>query len=216
MGKSKSPLEGVPRIELPPGKVPPGWPLFVFAKEGGVLWFDPNCTVQEIGDGSRGLPSPVTYRTDGTETEPSVEFRFEVWDGIPVCTKVEIEAKPHARVDIRSMHIKAAARRLEDDLHHVLAYIAFERDDDPASDTEWVGRVGARTGMRKIIESARRTVRRKITPEFLQRVAKTYCAASESGVEAVKAVYGVDTRQAWRYISKAREAGLLADGDGSE
>ncbi len=51
--------------------------------------------------------------------------------------------------------------------------------------------------------------RRKITPEFLQRVAETHTAASGAKVAAVADSFGVDKRTAHRYIAAARKKGLI-------
>ena len=52
----------------------------------------------------------------------------------------------------------------------------------------------------------------KITPEFLSRVAEIYQAAPEGGrLEAVVAAFSVSERQAWRYISQAKQEGLTND-----
>lgn len=193
----------------------PGSAIFVFADDGGELWMEPGVTVHKVGD--RGLPSPVMYRNDAIEGEPGYKFRFEIWDGVPVCTEVTVTAKPGERVDIRPMHIKKVARRLEDDLHRRLAVLAFKPVDDPGVQAKWVMErlvsAEASTEARKVVETARRTVRRKMTPELLQSVADTYRAAPGPGAEAVAAAFDVQTRQAWRYINKARAAGLLPEGD---
>jgi hypothetical protein len=61
---------------------------------------------------------------------------------------------------------------------------------------------------RKRVEQA--TKRRKLTPEFLGRVAKVYLAAPEGGrLGAMRDSFNVEDRQALRYIAKAKEKGLI-------
>jgi hypothetical protein len=184
--------------------------VFAFPDEGGQLWEEPGFELHKVGD--RWLPSPVTYQSAGADGQPGYEFRFEIWEAVPVCTEVKLTAKPDERVHIRSKDVKAVARRLEDDLHRWLAFLAYERNPNGPGLVRRSGQARSADAL-KVVESARGTVRRKMTPEFLQSVADTYQAASGPGVEAVAAVFEVQTRQAWRYIEKAREAGLLERGE---
>jgi hypothetical protein len=56
--------------------------------------------------------------------------------------------------------------------------------------------------------------RRKITPEFLSRVAEIHRAAPEGGrLAAVKVAFMVNERQALRYIAAARKKGWLPPRD---
>ncbi len=179
--------------------------VFLFPDERGRMWEVSGGEVMKVGE--NWLHSPIKYRSEGADGQPGYEYRFEVWNGVPVCTEVKLLAKPDERVHIRAKDVKAVASRLEDDLHRVLPHLVWERNPH--------GGLVRRTGRgqqdvgRKLFQSARKTVRRKMTAEFLQSVADAYKAASGPGVEAVAAVFEVQTRQAWRYIEKAREKGLL-------
>ena len=59
--------------------------------DGGELIYDPRSIVA-VGD--RGIPRSVLYRHPGGENEPAFEVKIEVWDGVPVCTEVNVMATP--------------------------------------------------------------------------------------------------------------------------
>jgi len=105
------------------------------------------------------------------------------------------------------MHVKDVANRLEDCVHEWLALLGYKRVGP--GKFVGLGRDDLRES-RRVITSARRQTRRKMTGEHLTAVAEAYNAAKGGpGVEAVAAAFSVSERTAWRYIEKAREAGLL-------
>lgn len=65
-----------------------------------------------------------------------------------------------------------------------------------------------RRGM-KTIRDVRKGSRRPLTDERKQRVADVYNAHDSGGIEAVVAAFVVSKSTAVRYISKARDAGLI-------
>lgn len=54
-----------------------------------------------------------------------------------------------------------------------------------------------------------RVARRKITPQFLERVAETYRAAATPKLDAVAQTFECSERSAARYVTEARKRGLL-------
>lgn len=62
---------------------------------------------------------------------------------------------------------------------------------------------------KRVLRQVRRTDRRKMTPEVLQRVAETYMSDDLRPVEAVRTAFGVSERTAYRYAELARDAGYL-------
>jgi hypothetical protein len=87
----------------------------------------------------------------------------------------------------------------------------FVRNPD-AGEHEYVRKFGWAPFLedRKRVEQA--TKRRKLTPEFLARVAKVYNAEPEGRrLPAIRDAFNVEDRQALRYIAKAREKGLIDD-----
>jgi hypothetical protein len=80
----------------------------------------------------------------------------------------------------------------------------------PNPEGGWIRKIGVRSFQedRKRVERA--TQRRKVTPEFLTRVAEIYSAAAAGGrIEAIRAAFDVSERQALRYIAVAKEKGLI-------
>jgi hypothetical protein len=86
---------------------------------------------------------------------------------------------------------------------------------DSTRDGEWMIRVGPGT-YRESREHVKKAVTRrrkwKITPEFLEKVAKVHVNAREGQrLAAVQTEFQVEERQALRYIAAAREARLIND-----
>lgn len=142
----------------------------------------------------------VTY-AQLTYTNGGCEIVFEVRDGVPGAVSVKLMA---GRTHLRAKDLMAI--KLDHLCHEAFAVAGvFE----PTIDGEMVGELTPRL-VRKVIDSSRR---RKITPEFLKRIAKVH-NSSPAGkrVEAISAAFDVSDRQAWRYIAQAREKGFI-DGD---
>jgi hypothetical protein len=59
------------------------------------------------------------------------------------------------------------------------------------------------------VRSARRAVRRNLTPERKAKVAEIYRSTEGNKLEAIGAEFGVSERTAARYVAAAREAGML-------
>lgn len=170
-------------------------------------------TIELIGD--VGVPSPVICRHLTADGTPDVELVFEVWNGVPVCTSVTLTAKPATGTHIRAKDLKTVAAQLENDIEEWISYLAHEPQPAPPGRRRWVRRSVAdgasheqRTAKRAL-RTARKEVRRKMTPEHHQRVADIYNAATSARTEAVARAFAVSFRTAQRYIEKAREAGAL-------
>lgn len=176
--------------------------------DGGCLWEARGFKIELVGD--RGIPSPVIYQHPGGETSPGYELRFEVWNGIPVCTEVRVTAQQDHSAHVRALDVKNVARRIEDSLHEWLSFLAYTPTYNEGGRRGWKRAVADRDTARaakKLIEAARS--RRKITPELLDQVAATHRAATGAKTEAVATAFGVSIRTAWRYVEKAREEGFL-------
>lgn len=157
--------------------------------DGGTVEFTDDEYVS-MGDG-------FTFRLLTYRRGP-VEIVFEVRDGIPGCTGISLATDGGF---IRQKDL--AAIRLDDirDSVYTVAGIGlFDADgeDYAAGDAE----------ARKAL--ARAASRRKITPEFLRRVAEIYQTAPVGErTAAIRAAFSVDERQAFRYIARARKAGFI-------
>ena len=146
----------------------------------------------------------VTYTHDGDANRPACSIVFEVRNGVPVCANISLgsaDGGTHVRAkDLTAVKLD----NLRDDVFaHVGVFV-------PNPDGGLVHKFGPGSFHRdrKRIEHA--TERRKITPDFLNRVAEIHRDAPEGGrLAAVKAAFKVKERQALRYIAQAREAGLI-------
>ncbi|BBZ74138.1 DUF6214 family protein [Mycobacterium paraseoulense] len=146
-------------------------------------------TIVPIGD-------VYTYR-QLTYTSDTATIVFEVRGGVPGCVSVELRSgeRPILAKDLVAIKLD----QLRDEAFLVVGMII----PDTEGGHDAIHRVA-----RKTLD--RMTSRRKITPEFLARVAEIHRAAPEGGrLAAVTAAFGASERQAWRYIAQAREAGLI-------
>jgi hypothetical protein len=155
--------------------------------------------VVPIGDDDDGAYEQLTYRRAG------IEVVFEVWDRVPVCTKIALAADRENGKPLRAKDL--ADIRLDELREDAFATAGvFERN--PAGG--WIHKLSAESfgrDRRKVQGAARR---RKITPELLQRVAQTHAAAEGARVAAVADEFGVTMRTAHRYIAAARAADFIA------
>jgi hypothetical protein len=144
----------------------------------------------------------LTY-THGGGDRPACRVVFEVRDEVPVCASFALDGadgQPVRAKDLRAIKLD----ELRDD---VFAYVGVFV---PNPEGGWVLRVGRGSYHRdrKHVEQAAR--RRKVTPELLDKVAAVHEAAPEGErIDAVRAAFGVQTRQALRYIAMAKGKGLL-------
>ncbi|VEG40277.1 Uncharacterised protein [Mycolicibacterium flavescens] len=175
--------------------------------DGGRLWEEPGSRRHKVGD--RWLPSPVIYEYPGDKKEPAYRLKFEVWEGVPVCTEIRLMAKQAERVHIRPKDVKLVANRLENSLHDWLAFLEYERIAPGKFVRRDIPSEEQIRATRRVIQTARGQTRRKMTDEHLRAVANAVSTATGPPVEAVSAVFGVSIRTAWRYIEKAREEGFI-------
>ena len=135
----------------------------------------------------------VTYTHHGNTKRPACKIIFEVRNGVPVCASIELRAADggtHVRAkDLTAIKLD----NLRDDVFaHIGVFV-------PNPDGGLVRKFGPGSFHkdRKRVEHA--TQRRKITSEFLNRVAEIHNGTPEGGrVEAVRAAFKVQERQACR------------------
>jgi hypothetical protein len=149
----------------------------------------------------------LTYHRKGSPSHPAVEVVFEVRSKVPVCVSLRVWAESESESPVRAINftdIKLDEMRLD-----VYAYTGvFVRNPDNGEFVRKIGNPESTRGDRKYVEGA--STRRKLTPEFLRRVAEIHTAAPEGGRHAaVKAAFRVEDSQAWRYIRSARASGLV-------
>jgi hypothetical protein len=147
----------------------------------------------------------LTYTHDGGNGQPACRIVFEVRNGAPVCANFSLSSV--AQIAVRAKDLRAF--KLDELRDDVYAYVGVFTPN-PAAPGQWMLRVGRGSYHqdRKHAEQAAR--RRKVTRELLQKVAKVHTTAPEgTRLEAVKAAFQVQERQALRYIAEAKEKGLI-------
>jgi hypothetical protein len=146
----------------------------------------------------------VTYTHPGDTKRPACAIVFEIRQGIPVCTSVQLSATNETTVrpkDLRAIELENLRR-------DVYGYIGVWRTDSSGNPV----RVIRPGGFRADKKAADKAVqgRRKITPEFLSRVAEVHNnAPTGEKLDAVMAAFNVGWRQAIRYKRQAEDQGLI-------
>lgn len=167
------------------------------------LSYDPSEPIVPLGE--HGVPRVVTVSHPGGESEPLLRLEIQVWDGTPVCSKIELIGKPETGAQIRVKHLKTLAGVLETLVEQACVNLGFDRRGDTGWVTSFPLSVDTQRSRRRSVTGARR----KITPQFLERVAAAYRDAEAPRLDAVAAEFDCSERSAARYVSKAREAGLI-------
>jgi hypothetical protein len=148
----------------------------------------------------------LTYSRSGEDDRPGCKIVFEVRGEVPACVSISLSAE--GQNQLRASDLKSINPvNLRDDVY---AHTGVFVQNADGGDGEYVRRLGWAPFLedRKRVENAAK--RRKLTPEFLGRVANVHKAASDGGrLAAIKDAFGVDNRQALRYIAKAKEKGLI-------
>jgi hypothetical protein len=172
--------------------------------DGGTLTAT-SSKVVPVGD--HGLPESMIYTHQGGDDQPQLAIEIQVWDGVPVCTRVELTAKPDTNVQVRPKHLKDVGGMVDP----VIEAAGVQFGYSPNGPTGW-GRAmpGSLDEQRARLHSVRGS-RRKITPAFLERVAETYRTAPTPKLESLSATFGCSERSAARYVGKARAEGFLHD-----
>jgi hypothetical protein len=164
-------------------------------------------TVYEFRDGGRvevtdptivPMGAAHTYRQlTYTNADGTFEIVFEVRDGLPGCVSIRMlsdenlfNAKSLAKID-----------NLRDEVFAVVGVLQQEPDG------RWVHR-HAYEYIPAVIAQALSP--RKLTDEFLNRVAQVHNAAPiGKRTDAICAEFGVSPRTAWRYTAQAKKKGLI-------
>lgn len=148
----------------------------------------------------------LTYSRASEGGRPACRIVFEVRGEVPVCVSVNLSADDENQVranDLKSINLI----NLRDDVY---AYAGVLVRNPDGGDHDYMRKYGWAPFLedRKRVEQAAK--RRKLTPEFLGRVAKVYNAEPEgSRLAAIRDAFNVEDRQALRYIAKAKEKDLI-------
>ena len=153
--------------------------------------------------GPLAMPSFVEAEFFGFD-EPDSWARIELRDNVPRIVEVGWRSAPNAR-EVQSKDIRALDfSYLIDTLY--TAAIRYESMADRSPDGDADFERFARNYLQE-----RRTGKRRITGDFLQQVAEVYRAnIDHAPTDAVARTFGVRSRQAGKYVEKARERGLIS------
>jgi hypothetical protein len=148
----------------------------------------------------------LTYTHDGGAGRPACEVVFEVRGGVPMCARLTLLGAD-SETGVRAKDLKAI--KLDELRADVFGYVGVFAPNPAGGWVRKVGR-GSLRADRKHVEQA--ATRRKVTPQFLKRVAEIYNGAASGGrFEAVRAAFpDVEERQVHRYIAAARTEGFLS------
>lgn len=158
--------------------------------------------------GDRAVPRAMDIEFVSVDSQPSLQMRIEVRDGVPLCVKVEIEAAENGR-EVRSVDLRAV--RIEDWVEDIVSAVAgkIEWNDDGHATIKYARTEEAERAAARAIRQARATTRGNVQKR-LPEVAEVYRRHFEGRpVEAVGAAFGVSYRTAGRYVQLCRDAGLL-------
>ncbi len=165
----------------------------------------------DVRIGDRLLPPEVQVTFPSDDEQPGLRMTLAVVDGVPQCRAIHIEAKEGAR-GVRTSDLRAVA--LEDWIEQLYATAAKRiiRQEHGYTTAAIEATTPARhREAERLIQRARAAGRRKITGEFLARVALTYRENIDSRrpTESVRQVFGVSHSAAAEYVYRARKAGYL-------
>ncbi len=162
--------------------------------------------------GNKGLYThrELTYRHPGDVTRLPHTVVFQTGDaGIPVCASVRVDAD--GGTGVMTKHLKAL--RLEEIRADVFAFAGLYTRTPQGDYMRRLGRAEFETNRGAV---AKVGSRRRMTPHLLAQIASIHNGATPGGkIAAVKNAFHVERRQALRYISAARDAGLISE-DGNE
>lgn len=178
---------------------------------GAIVEFDPLGGVVDIGNG-RGVPKTFTLTHPGGPEQPSYRFQFGVMDGVPVCVGVHIEAKDGIPVRTRDL------------LNNHIDKIVITAVGAVAHESMPPGKSGSRrwryimsmdfnadslaAGYAAVKQQPR--TRRKRDDVDLELVAELWRNAPSGAKQRTLMVeLHISKATAARYVSRAREAGLL-------
>lgn len=180
-----------------------------------VGWADGNGEMIRVGD--RLVHQQIKVTFPGAGGQPRLEAVIDSQTGVPRVTDLTVTSVEDGR-EVRSTDLRSI--EVESLLEAIVPLFTLEG--------EW-GEDGSFSGVESIADSqsdefrrsrsalreVRRASRRKVTPELLAQVAEVYRANPDRPAEAVEMAFATSTRTAFRYISMAREQGILEPREGS-
>lgn len=153
--------------------------------------------------GNRLIPQEIRVTVRGGPSQPDMEMKIEVREGMPECVEFTLRARPDGP-EIRDKDLGVV--RVAYWLEQIVAMCSMKQ-----SETGLVT-MGSQTALSDITRI--RTKRPQISREHLKNVSEVYRQHFDTRpTEAVSRTFGVSHRTAARYVQKARAAGYLPDTD---
>lgn len=155
--------------------------------------------------GDHVAPSRIRLTGHGGDRRADLEIDFEVVDGAPRCSRLVLYAPDDGQVtqdDLRSINVGHLMRT---------TFAATAMVPDPgggsASAPDEVTPLYARGVDRSVTAASRKP--RRLTPDFLAKVAAVYNAHPGQPTTAVQNAFGGGYRTAAGYVQRCRKDGLL-------
>jgi len=172
--------------------------------DGGTLAAIGDPEVRPVGD--HGVPAKMRYSHPGGANQPALDIGIEVRDGVPVCTEIRLVASDLGQVRVKDLTLLAGI--LEKRITELASLSVWDRTERGWGKASVIDELH-RTAHERSVRNARQANRRRVTPDLLARVAEVYVAASGNRLEVIQKAFEVSERTAARYVTRAREAGLL-------
>jgi len=136
----------------------------------------------------------LTYTNGGTR------IVFEVVDGVPGCVSITLKAqdRPIRQKDLTATKLD----QIRDEAYQVAGMLVVADENMFTAGPRFI---------RKALNTS--ASRRKITPDFLRRVADIYQSSDRTDdvIEAIQNEFPASERQIYRYIATARKKGFITE-----
>lgn len=140
---------------------------------------------------------------------PDVAMTFEVRDGYPLCSALEVRSRQDER-GVSMIDLPPGGRDL--DFWRRLAFKTVRQCMIVDSNGSVSFRLIPSTSEEiDRIPTGNKRVSTKMTPERLSTIADIYSSNIQNGLKAVAEAFQVSEATASRYVKQAREAGLIED-----
>ncbi|WP_375486903.1 hypothetical protein [uncultured Mycobacterium sp.] len=154
------------------------------------------------------VPAEFYLRCPGDADQPSLLITFQVRDGAPVCTAVNLESKAQGR-QVLSTDFETIRRKLNGWSEVAFKQVLHTGQESGGTRMIALGPVDP-AAARTAYNAVQKRTRRKITDKKLKEVAALYRDNVDDGPwQAIMDRFGVSESTAGRYVLLARKAGYL-------
>lgn len=173
-------------------------------------WADADASVKPVRIGDRLVPPVVEVHFAGVDGQPALDMRLEVVNGVPQCRELRFTSVAGGR-EVKGLDLGAV--RLAQWVEDIFGMFASRIISDDGKTVTAVLAEGDEVDAAQAMNRARKgRAARKITPDLIRRVADVYAAhLDDAPTQAVKRAFGVEDRQARKYVKLAEEHGYLTE-----